>query len=136
MATREAVHRRRLNRQAASLIKQQTRAPHRAERAAAPSVAHAGLSDREQLLLREATKPLFSSGRIDLRYMGVAFLELHHLCWTPPFLKNDPLTEDMSMQRRDQWADEQFTLIWQWWTELGYGGRMLVIRESRFTQGA
>lgn len=132
MATAEAVRNRRLNRQAASSLRKQ--APPSPPRPVVRTSAavRTGLSDRERALLREATEPLFTSARIDLRYMGVAFLELHHLGWTAPFLAADPAVKHWPADLREQWADRQFELVWTWWTRLSVAARREVLSISRF----
>lgn len=97
-----------------------------------PSVVTTRLSAREQRLLRQKTEPLFIAGKVDLRFMGMHFLELHHLHLTPEFLQYDRVTRGMSPERREQWVNQQFERIFDWWSGLSPAQRDDIIAASRF----
>ena|SRR6185503_6971073 len=101
-----------------------------------PSIIKTGLSWREQRILRRQTDRMFLEGKIDLRYMGIYYLELQHLCWTPPFLANDPICLELPVEKREAWVDAEFTTVFNWWSTRLTSERLDVISQSRFTKGA
>lgn len=108
--------RKRANREALRQIKQEQAVTRRT--VVRPSVVRSELTERERGLLRDQTDRMFASGEIDIRFMGVRFLELHAQGWTPPFLSRDPAIADMEEEDRAEWTDEMFEAVFEWWSKI------------------
>lgn len=96
-----------------------------------PSIVRTELTDRELAILRKQTDALFETGKIDIRYMGVRFLELHRQGWTPPFIEHFGEATGMIGEDLSKWTDEQFEQVWEWWRHLHPVRRDEVMHESR-----
>ncbi len=121
-ASPEAVARRRANR-AARRVWERREPPTRH----LPQVAKSGLTPHEQRILHIATRPLFEQGTIDLRFMGIRFLELFHLSWTP--LRYVVIGGKAEM--RGVWCtDVEFEDVWAWWCGLHGATRILLLTSS------
>lgn len=89
----------------------------RGARHAMEVVGRAGLTEREQTALQTQADKAFASGKISLRFMGLRFLELYFLGWTP-----------ISGIRCSQAAFEE---IWDWWNGLHPQQRLSIMHISR-----
>lgn len=86
-----------------------------------PPPTSCGLTDRQRALLTKQTKALFARGQIDVRYMGVRFVELFGLCWTPA-KGADP--------RQIECTDAEFEQVFSWWVDLSYKTRNEMVEEA------
>lgn len=71
------------------------------------------LTRREQAIIQQQVAPLFARGEVNLAYMGVRFLELWALGWTP---KNGI-----------ECSEDEFRQIWVWWTALNFSEKAEII---------
>lgn len=130
MASAEAVQRRRDNRAAL----RRGREVKNAERLKAVSggiISATSLTDKEQATLKTITEPLFNAGVIHMRYMGLRFLELFKLGWTPMRY----VMVNKRVEVSGIWCSEyDFELVWAWWGGLSREERSAVIRASRFVR--
>jgi len=124
-ASAEAVERRRQARKARSAWKQ-GRGMCKPTPTAPRWDGDSQLSDRERAIIREKVEALSAAGKIDPRYMGLRFLELYALHWTPEF-GIPKIAGDLR-----HYSDEEFYGFWEWWTKIGSHNRAEVIVLSRF----
>lgn len=108
--------RKRANREALRQIKAEQASTRRT--VVRPSVVRSKLTEKERGVLRDQTDRLFQVGEIDIRFMGIRFLELHQQGWTPPFLSRDPSVACMEQEDREEWTEEQFDAVFEWWSRL------------------
>lgn len=103
----------------------------RTNRPTQAAAAVTSLTPREIGLLNEACADLLAAGLIDLRYMGIFYLELIFLRWTEVEIEGYPEAEFMTRRDREAWADQQFSGVWDWWSDLDPIERQQVVDLSR-----
>jgi hypothetical protein len=75
-------------------------------------IAINGLDENERRTLQAACAPLFEQGIIDTRFMGIRFLELFKVGWTP---EQSVRLEGRLTTRGIKCTSNQFDGIWDWW---------------------
>lgn len=112
MASPEAVHRRRLARQY-----KPSRAQAPAGTRPSPVLASTTLTYRQIIVLKKATDPLFETGILSIRYMGLRYLQLYCLGWTT--------------RNGIKCSDAEFDGVWEWWNDVSVDDREELMELSR-----
>lgn len=86
-------------------------------------IGSSAMTPREQHLMAQIVKPLHDEGVIDRRYMGIRFLELFVLGWTPMRY----VMIGQTLRLVGLWmSDSEFEAVWNWWTYMPYETRNIM----------